>query len=106
MSAVLKIGETTRTSGRAETSAGLINLTGKTLKVKIKAGDNLLSLATGAGAGLQPQVGDTLGKYWFDVTPANLATLGDPAQVNVTINIFNADNTLLTWGSGVMDVVL
>jgi hypothetical protein len=106
VSAVLKIGETTRTAGRAETSAGRVDLTGKTLKVKIKAGNNLLILTSGAGAGLSPQLGDTLGKYWFDVTPANLTALGEPVQVSVTLNIFNADNTLLTWGSAVMDVVL
>lgn len=106
MSAVLKIGETTRTSGRAETALGPVDLTGKNLKVKLKAGSNIITLATGSGAGLQTQSGATLGKYWFDVTPANLTSLGDPAQVNVTINIFNPDSTLLTWGSGVMAVVL
>jgi hypothetical protein len=88
--AVFKRGETTRLRARYSVGATAQNFDGKTLKVKVHDTANGLPLA----AAIEPQSGATLGYFWFECTPANLNTLGNPEQVMVTATAWNADNTL------------
>jgi hypothetical protein len=72
------------------------------IDVKLENGSNLVTLELGGQVGLY--AGD--GQFWFEVTPADLVTLGDPDQVLTTINIWNTDNTLAMTGVGVINVTL
>jgi hypothetical protein len=87
---VFKKGETTRIRARFELATGAADLTGKTLKVK--ADDAATGLLLNSA--LEVQSGVTLGYFWFECTPANLATLGNPSQVTVVATAWNADATL------------
>lgn len=90
-SAVFKKGETTRIRARFEVGGVPADFTGKTLKVKADDGTATGLLLTSA---FETQSGATLGYFYFDCTPANLTTLGNPAQVTVTATAWNADNTI------------
>lgn len=90
-SAVFKKAVTTRIRARFEVGGAAANLTGKTVTVKADDGTPAGLLLNSAQ---EAQVGATLGYFWFECTAANLAALGNPAQVTVVATAFNADNTL------------
>ena len=98
---VFKKGETTRIRARFELATGAADLTGKTLKVK--ADDNASGLLLTSA--LDVQSGVTLGYFWFECTPANLATLGNPSQVTVVMTAWNADNTIFMPAEAVVVAV-
>jgi hypothetical protein len=97
-----KRDHTTRVPALATTDDGPLLLALLDIDVKLENGDNLVTLELGGQVGLY--AGD--GQFWFEVTPADLVALGDPAQVLTTINIWNADNTLAMTGSGMVNVTL
>ena len=99
---VYKKNHTTRINATAILNDAPLPLAGKTIEAKLAASDNLLELSLGVGIGL----GAGVGQFWHQVTAANLASLGDPDQVTLTINIWNADNSLAITGVGVVDVKL
>lgn len=97
-----KRDHTTRIPALATTAAGPLLLATRDIDVKLENGDNLVTLELGGQVGLYAADG----QFWFEVTPADLVTLGDPDQVLTTINIWNADNTLAMTGSGVVNVTV
>jgi len=92
----------TRINATAMLNNAPLPLALKTIEAKLVAGENLVELSLGSGIGLL--AGD--GQFWHEVTAANLATLGDPPQVMLTLNIWNADNSLAMTGTGVVGVEL
>jgi hypothetical protein len=97
---VYKRDHTRRIYAAASNDAGVINISGCTIEVKLIAGATLVTLSLGSGVALS----GATGTFSYDVTAANLVTLGSPDQVTTIINIWNADNTLLMSRTGVMAV--
>lgn len=92
----------TRINATAMLNNAPLPLALKTIEAKLENGDNLVELSIGSGIGLL--AGD--GQFWHEVTAANLTALGNPAQVTLTLNIWNADNSLAMTGTGVVAVEL
>lgn len=80
------------------------DLTGKTVVATMAMPDE--STPQTLTVTVPTQSGGDLGRFNFDVTTANLAALGTPAQVLVVWNIWNADDSLFRWGSALFDVKL
>lgn len=100
--AVYKRSHTTRMMVTATEEVGGVSgpmdLTSRSIEVKLVVGEAIVTLSIGSGVTL----GGSAGVFYYDVTPANLSTLGEPEQVSSTINIWNADNTLASTGTGVI----
>lgn len=84
-----------------------VDLTGRTLTVKLSAGSNVVT----ANSGLSPQSGETLGGFWFEVTASDLAALGLAQPVadetfSVHLTLLNADTSLFAAARGGMLAVL
>ena len=97
-----KIGHTTRIPVTATLNNGPLLLALTDIQVILQAGSNVVTLGIGSGVGLDASDGT----FHYDVTVANLISLGNPTQVLTTINIWYADNTLAITGSGLIDVML
>lgn len=100
---VYKKAHTTRIEGLAqeEVNGALqdMDLSDKTIEVKlVKGSATPITLAIGSGVTL----GGSEGQFFYDVTDANLTSLG--ANVNdlvvTTINIWTATNQLKATGTG------
>lgn len=102
--AVYKKAHTTRMKALAtEVIAGIsgpMDLTSRSIEVKLVNGNAVITLALGSGV----QLGVATGEFSYDVTAANLTSLNNPTQITTTINIWNADNTLASTGTGVINV--
>jgi hypothetical protein len=103
--AVIKKGRAiTRIYGLVEIGAGAADLTDKVLEVKLSVpGGSVVEVATGT---VQPQTGATLGYYYIEVTAANLTALGNPTQITMVVNFYNADNSVFLWGRATLPVEL
>lgn len=102
MSAVslpLKLGQATQRVPftLASTASGTAvpqDLSNLRIEVVLEKAAASVQLTEGAGVVI---TNAALGKFAFDVTAANLVTLGDPAAgqtVNVFVSLYNADNSL------------
>lgn len=69
-----------------------VNLTGKELRLVLVAGATSIVLNTTAGMGFTNALN---GSYWWEVTPTNLTTLGEPETLDAFLTIFNTDNSIL-----------
>jgi len=99
---VYKKNHTTRINATAMLNDAPLPLATRTVEAKLEAGENLVELSLGSGLGLL--AGD--GQFWHEVTVGNLTALGNPDQVTLTLNIWNADNSLAMTGTGVVGVEL
>lgn len=98
--AIVKKGETTRLLGQVFENDMPMDLTGLTLTVKLATPDKATFLTATSGTG--PALND----YYFDVTAANLATLGNPSQVYFDVTLKNASNVIFASGANMLNVVL
>jgi hypothetical protein len=100
---VYKLSHTTRIRCTAVLAGVPQPLAGKTVIVVHQFGTQKVTLTQGAGV---DAVGGPPGLFVYDVTQANLTTLGagEGDLVQTTINIWNADNTLLLHGSAMIEV--
>jgi hypothetical protein len=107
MSAVIKKDRATqRFHGYHETGTGASNLTGKTLEVKLARTDESNPVLLTATIVL-PQTGADLGRYYFDVTDANLTAVDATAKsLLVVASLWNTDNSRFGSARGVLNVVL
>ena len=104
--ACYKRGETTRINAQSLIDGLPLNLTGRTLKIKLAPDEqstNVITLTVGSGAGVADAAA---GRFWWEVTPANLTTLGNTDNVWTVTNLFNADNTLAFEARGMIEVRL
>mgnify|MGYP001766288099 CR=1 FL=1 len=108
--AVYKKDHTTRMTVLALTEVNGVDtpldLSAASIEVKLQPAGQpsgaVVTLTLGSGVALG---GDT-GEFTYDVTVPNLATLGNPDQVNTTINVWDMNNVLLVTGTGVINVSL
>lgn len=101
-----KKGRTTRLKCRVTVNGLALDLTGRTIEIKLAESDDaatVVSLTTGSGVTILDALDGSLA---WDVTSANLTTLGTPDNVLTVINVYNADNTLEAEGSGMIEVAL
>jgi hypothetical protein len=101
---VYKKDHTTRIAGEVYVDDVLLDLTDKSIEVKLKNASSgaVVTLALGSGVTL----GGSTGSYFHDVTAGApgtvLDTLGNPDEVVATVNVWTADNQLVVTGSGVI----
>lgn len=101
--AAYKFGRTTRLTLQARDDAGApINLTDRTLEVKLAPGELSTNVVTATSGVLSA----TAGTLFWEVTQANLTTLGNVNNVWTVVNIYNGDNTLAYEAFGVIEVRL
>lgn len=103
---VYKRDRTTRLLGQALVDGVPLNLASRTLEVRLAVSDTAttaLTLGTGAGAAVTDAA---LGRFWWEVSPANLTALGDINNVWTVINVYNADNSLAFEAYGNAEVRL
>ena len=81
----------------------LQDLTGRTVLAVLENGAQSIELAVGSGITLGP----SLGKFSLSVSSGNLATIGitEPGQVKLSLHVINSDNSVLMFGSGIIEVV-
>ena len=104
--ACYKRGRTTRLTAQALIDGLPMSLAGKTLEVKLAPDEqstNIITLTVSAGAGVADAA---QGRFWWEVTAANLTTLGNGDNLWTVINWFNADNTLAFEVYGMIEVRL
>jgi hypothetical protein len=106
MAAFLKKNRATqRLYGLLEVGTGPADLTGKTLVVYLAMPDE--SNAVEVAATIMPQTGGDVGRYYFDVTSANIAAVSaNAAQLLIVANVWNADNSRFRSGAGLFAVKL
>lgn len=101
-----KKGRTTRLKAKATADGLPLSLTGRDIEVKLALDDDaatVVTLSIGSGVTIL-NAGN--GEFAWDVSAANLATLGNPDNVFTVVNIWNADNTLAMEKSDVIEVAL
>jgi hypothetical protein len=104
--ACYKKGRTTRINAQALVDGLPLNLASRIIEVKLaedEQSSTVLTLTAGAGAGVANAVE---GRFWWEVSQANLTTLGDPGNVWTVLNWYNADNTLAFEAYGNIEVRL
>jgi len=98
--------ETTRITAQLALAGVPVDLTNKVVKVKLALsdqGETVVTLTDGAGVGVSSGSG---GQFFWEVSAANIAALGNPTTIWTVINIFNNNNTLAYTGKGFVSVTL
>ncbi|MGL4490504.1 MAG: hypothetical protein ACRCU5_13790 [Rhizobiaceae bacterium] len=67
------------------------SLVGKEVRMTLQNSQQLVQLVELTGIGFTNEAGGT---WWWEVTPGNLTSLGDPDQINCYLTIFNSDNSI------------
>jgi hypothetical protein len=105
-SAVIKKNRATqRLWGVITSGTAAADLTGKTLDVVLANADES-NPQTLAATIILPQTGGDMGRYSIDITSAQLALLGTPAQVLLVATVWNADTSRMASARGLLSVVL
>jgi hypothetical protein len=99
---VYKKGHTTRIPGVAYVAGAPLDLAAIDVQVRLSANDVNVDLTEGAGV----TVAGATGAFSYDVSAANLTTLGNPDTVTTVLNFWNADNTLALTATAVVGVEL
>jgi len=98
----VKRGLTTRITEALGTDAGApVDLTDKIITMRLVTETATVTLSEGSGIGF---VAEASGQWYWDVTPANLTTLGDPEKFDAYLTMQNADNSLFADDSFTVNV--